>query len=59
MIPISADEIKEYWHDFCERQGVTEAARAVGDRKIEEDPEHWADQTMWDLLEAISGGRAR
>ena len=26
-----------------------------GDKRIEADPEHWADQTMWDLLDAISG----
>ena len=57
MIPISADEIKEYWHDFCDRQGVLETAREAGDRRIEEDPEYWADQTMWDLLEALSARR--
>jgi len=59
VIPISADEIKEFWHDFCGRQGVTDTARAVGDRLIEEDTEYWADHTMWDLLEAISAGRER
>lgn len=57
MIPVSVDEIKEFWHAFCERQGVLDTARALGDKRIEEDPEHWADQTMWDLLEAISAGR--
>ena len=28
-----------------------------GDKRIEEDPEFWADQTMWDLLERISAKR--
>jgi len=57
MIPISVDEIKEHWHGFCERRGVLPAARDAGDRKIEEDPEYWADQTMADLLEAIAPRR--
>jgi hypothetical protein len=51
---ITADEIKEFWHGFCERQGVGAEVRAKGDKRIEEDPEHWADQTMWDLLDALS-----
>lgn len=59
MIPMTADEIKEFWHGFCERQHVSEAVRAAGDRKIDEDPEHWADQTMWDLLDTLSGKRAK
>lgn len=59
MIPISADEVKEYWHDYCERKGVLATARAAGDRLIEADPEHWADQTMADLLEAVSARRGQ
>lgn len=54
MIPMSADEIKEFWHGFCQRQGVSGTVRAAGDKRIVEDPEHWADQTMWDLLDALS-----
>ena len=57
MIPMSVEEIKEFWHGFCERQGVSEAARMEGDKRIAEDPEFWADQTMWDLLERISAKR--
>ncbi len=49
MIPMSADEIKDFWRGFCERQGVSPAVRAAGEKKIEEDPEHWAD-----LLEVLS-----
>jgi hypothetical protein len=55
MIPMSVQEIKEFWHGFCQRQGISEAVRAAGDQKIEADPEHWADQTMWELLDVLSG----
>jgi hypothetical protein len=27
--------------------------RAKGDQEIDKDPEHWADHTMWELLEAV------
>ena len=30
---ISAEEIKQFWHDFCERKGVDAATRARGDAK--------------------------
>jgi hypothetical protein len=62
MIPMSADEIKQFWHGFCERQKIKPDVRAEGDRRIEADPDFWADQTMWQLVEAISGeggGRSR
>jgi hypothetical protein len=42
---ISAEEIKQFWHDFCERKGIDAATRARGDAKIDGDPEYWADQT--------------
>ena len=51
---ISADEIKQFWHEFCERRGVDAATRARGDAKIEQDPEYWADQTMPRLLDAVA-----
>jgi hypothetical protein len=51
---ISADEIKQFWHEFCERRGVDAAIRARGDAKIEQDPEYWADQTMPRLLDAVA-----
>ena len=51
---ISADEIKQFWHDFCERKGVDPSTRARGDAKIEHDPEYWADQTMIKLLDAVA-----
>lgn len=51
---ISAEEIKQFWHDFCERKGIDDAVRARGDAKIDLDPEYWADQTMMRLLDAVS-----
>ncbi len=51
---ISADEIKTFWHDFCERRGVDAATRARGDAKIEAEPEYWADQTKPRLLDAVA-----
>jgi hypothetical protein len=54
MIPMSADEIKQFWHGFCERKGVDAATRARGDAKIDQDPEYWADQTMLKLLDAVA-----
>lgn len=59
MIPMSAEEIKEFWHGFCQRQGISAAVRASGEKQIEEDPEYWADQTMWDLLDVISGKKTK
>src|SRR4051812_22225357 len=51
---MSADEVKEFWHGFCERKGVDDATRARGDAKIERDPNYWADQTMVRLLDSVS-----
>jgi hypothetical protein len=58
MIPISADEIKDFWHDYCDRQGVSDALRTAGVKLIDENSEHWADQTMPDLLAAVSPRKA-
>jgi hypothetical protein len=51
---MSAEEVKEFWHGFCERKGVDAATRARGDEKIERDPDYWADQTMTRLLDSVS-----
>ena len=51
---MSADEVKQFWHGFCERKGIDDATRARGDARIENDPEYWADQTMMRLLDAVS-----
>jgi hypothetical protein len=51
---MSADEVKQFWHGFCERKGIDAATRARGDAKIDEDPDYWADQTMMRLLDIVS-----
>ena len=51
---MTAEEVKQFWHGFCERKKVAPVIRARGDAKIEEDPDYWADQTMLKLLEAVS-----
>ena len=53
MIPMSTQEIKDFWHGFCERQKVPANLRAKGDKLIEADPEQWADRTMHELLDAV------
>jgi hypothetical protein len=53
MIEMSAKEIQDFWHGFCERQKVSPQLRAEGDKEIAADPEFWADHTMWDLLEKL------
>jgi hypothetical protein len=55
---MSAEEVKEFWHGFCERKGVDEATRSRGDAKIDDDPGYWADQTMPRLLDLVAGRRA-
>lgn len=51
---MTAEEVKQFWHGFCERKKVDPATRVRGDQKIDEDPDYWADQTMLKLLEAVS-----
>jgi hypothetical protein len=51
---MSADEIKQFWRGYCERRKVAKDLVAKGEKKIDEDPEYWADQTMDRLLELVS-----
>ncbi len=51
---MTADEVKQFWHGFCERKKVDPSIRARGDAKIGEDPDYWADQTMMKLLGGVS-----
>ncbi len=53
-LAMSADEVKQFWRDFCERKGIDAATRTRGDAKIEGDPEYWADQTMLRLLDEVA-----
>lgn len=59
MIPMSAEEIQQFWHGFCERQRIDPAVRAAGDARIAADPEYWADHTMWQLLDEVAPRRDR
>jgi hypothetical protein len=52
---MSAEEVKEYWRDFCDRHDLSDELVAKGEAKIDADPEHWADHTMAELLESLSG----
>ena len=51
---LTADEVKEYWRDYCKRHKVAADMVAKGEAKIDEDPDYWADQTMIQLLESLS-----
>ena len=50
---MSADEVKQFWRGYCERRKIAKDIVAKGERKIEEDPEYWADQTMDELLKLV------
>ncbi len=51
---MSAEEVKQFWRGYCERRKVAKEIVAKGEKKIDEDPEYWADQTMGRLLDLIS-----
>ncbi len=51
---MSAEEIKQFWRGYCERRKVAKDIVAKGEKKIDEDPEFWADQTMDELLKLVS-----
>jgi len=52
---MSAEEIKQFWRGFCQRRKISADVVAKGEAIIDKDPDYWADQTMGDLLESISG----
>ena len=51
---MSAEEIKQFWRGYCERRKVAKDVVAKGEKKIDEDPEFWADQTMDELLKLVA-----
>jgi hypothetical protein len=51
---MSAEEVKQFWRGYCERRKIAKEIIAKGERKIEEDPEYWADQTMDELLKLVA-----
>jgi hypothetical protein len=50
---MSAEEVKQFWRDFCQRRKLPADVVARGEKKIAEDPDYWADQTMMKLLELV------
>ncbi len=52
---MSSEEVKKFWQDYCQRRGIAKDLVAMGNARIEADPEHWADHTMQELLEALTG----
>ena len=55
---MTAEEIKQFWRGFCERRKISAELVARGEAEIAKDPEYWADQTMSDLLDKLSGKKA-
>ena len=51
---MSAEEVKQFWRSWCERRKLGKDVIAKGEAIIEKDPEHWADQTMDQLLKLVS-----
>lgn len=51
---MSAEEVKQFWRGYCERRKLAKEIIAKGEKKIDEDPDYWADQTMDELLKLIS-----
>jgi len=51
---MSAEEVKQFWRGYCERRKVAGEIVAKGEKKIDEDPEYWADQTMDELLKLVA-----
>ena len=56
---LSAEEVREYWRDFCDRHHVSNDLVAKGNARIDADPDYWADHTMGQLLEAVGGSAAK
>jgi len=52
---MSAEEVKQFWRGFCQRRKISAEVIAKGEAIIDKDPDYWADQTMSDLLDSISG----
>jgi hypothetical protein len=52
---MTAEEIKQFWRGFCQRRKISADLVARGEATIDKDPDYWADQTMGDLLDQLSG----
>ena len=56
---MSAREIKDFWRAYCGRRKVSPDVIARGEKKIDEDPQYWADHTMGELLALVTGRAAQ
>lgn len=52
---MSAEEVKQFWRGYCERRKIAKDVIAKGEKKIDENPDYWADQTMDELLKLVAG----
>lgn len=51
---MSPSEIKDFWRGYCQRRKVSGELIARGEKRIDEDPEYWADRTMDELLALVT-----
>lgn len=52
---MSAEEVKKFWRDYCTRRRIPADVIALGEARIDEDPDYWADQEMHELLGLVTG----
>jgi len=51
---MSADEVKKFWRDYCQRRRIDAGVVARGEAEIDADPDYWADQEMQALLTRVT-----
>jgi hypothetical protein len=51
---MSAQEVKDFWRGYCLRRKIAGEVIARGEKRIEEDPDYWADRTMDELLALVT-----
>ncbi len=52
---MSAEEVKQFWRDFAARRKLPREVVERGEKKIDEDPDYWADHTMIELQDLLKG----
>ncbi len=50
---MSAEEVKDFWRGYCRRRKIAVELIARGEKRIEQDPDYWADRTMDELLALV------
>lgn len=51
---MSASEVKDFWRGYCQRRKIGAEVIARGEKRIDEDPNYWADRTMDELLALVT-----